>query len=198
MAAFANGVENLFLMDRHFQRRAVRTSFGKGLVERLITVVLAFFMLLFPIIHVAILHLSAGITVFSWSLTGETAQLRHYLFLLPYLPSILALVTQALIFQHYVKPDTAEDQWYALLSLFVPVRIFLIKDIEKAFNYYMLSMAVTSATIICGWVIFTSVVWTLPEEDDQGKGFFIFCLEVILPIALHFAILIVVLFLLLW
>merc|ERR1711971_313638 len=46
--------------------------------------------------------------------------------------------------------------------------------------------------------IFTSVVWTLPEEEDQGKGFFIFCLEVILPIALHFAILIVVLFLLLW
>ena len=43
MACFSNGVENLFLMDRHFQRRAVRTSFGKGLVEKLFTVVLAFF-----------------------------------------------------------------------------------------------------------------------------------------------------------
>ena len=198
MAAFANGVENLFLMDRHFQRRAVRTSFGKASVERLFTVVLAFFMLLFPIIHIACLHLSAGITVFSWSLTGETAQLRHYLFLLPYLPSILALFAQAFLFQHYVKPETAEDQWYALLSLFVPVRIFLIKDKEKAFSYYMLSTAVTSFTIICGWVIFTFVVWNLPEEEDSEKGFLLFCLEVILPIALHFTILIVVLSLLLW
>ena len=57
MAAFANGVANLFAMDRHFQRRAIRTSFAKGLVERLVTVVLAFFMLLLPVIHLAILHL---------------------------------------------------------------------------------------------------------------------------------------------
>ena len=168
------------------------------MVERLFTVVLAFFMLLFPIIHIAVLYLLAGITVFSWSLTGETAQLHHYLFLLPFLPSILALFAQGSLFQHYVKPETAEDQWYAFLSLFVPVRIFLIKDKEKAFNYYMLSTAVTSFTIICGWVIFTLVLWNLPEEEDSGKGFFIFCLEVILPIALHFAILIVVLSLLLW
>ena len=109
-------------------------------------------------------------------LTGETAQLHHYLFLLPFLPSILALFAQGSLFQHYVKPETAEDQWYAFLSLFVPVRIFLIKDKEKAFNYYMLSTAVTSFTIICGWVIFTLVLWNLPEEEDSGKGFFIFYL----------------------
>ena len=168
------------------------------MVERIFTVVLAFFMLLFPIIHIAILYLLAGITVFSWSLTGETAELHHYLFLLPFLPSVLALATQAFLFQHYVKPETAEDQWFALLSLFVPVRIFLIKDKEKAFTYYMLSTAVTSSTIICGWLIFTFVSWNLPEEEDPGNGLFIFCLEVILPIALHLAILIVVLSLLLW
>ena len=170
MACFANGVANLFLMDRHFQRRAVRTSFGKVFVERLFTVVLASFMLLFSIIHIAILTLLAGIAVFSWSLVGESAQLHHYFFLLPFLPSILAFFAQVFLFQHYVKPETAEDQWYAVLSIFVPVRIFLIKDKEKAFTYYMLSTAVASFTIIFGWVIFTFAVWNLPEEEDPEKG----------------------------
>ena len=198
MAAFANGVANLFAMDRHFQRRAIRTSFAKGLVERLVTVVLAFFMLLLPVIHLAILHLVVVVTVLSWSITGDTAQPHHYLFLLPYLPSILALAAQIHLFQSYIRPNTAEDQWYALLSLFVPIRVFLIKDLDKAFTYYMLSVASTSLTIICGWVIFTWVVWNLPAEEDFEKGFFIFCIEVILPVALHIAVFIVALFLFLW
>ena len=180
-------------MDRHFQRRAVRTSFAKGLVEWLITMVLAFGHLLYPIAHLALVHLTVAVTVVS-----SSVQPHHYLFLLPYLPSIIAFILQALLFQHYVKPKTAEDQWYAFLSLFIPIRIFLIASKEKAFSYFKLSTAVSFATSVSTWVIFTLVAWSLPEEEDEKNGFFIFCLEVILPIAFHISTLWVVLSLSLW
>ena len=169
--------------DRLFKRRAVRTSLVAKAKDALLTLTFLFVMLVVPVIHLATLNLFAIVGVFSWTLTGESAQPHHYLFLLPYLPTILVFPIQFGLFQHYVKPSNAHDQWFAFLSNILPVRIFLIPVEKTAWTYYFASITTNATSMLISWVILFFVSVNLPEEEDNQSGFAIYFMEVILPLA---------------
>ena len=186
LLSFAMGVVNIMKTDKLFHHRAIRTSMVQNIKEILLTVTFSFIMLFVPIIHLAILILLSSIAIFSWSFTEMSTQPHHYLFLLPYLPILLVFLVQFILFQKYVKPSTAKQQGYAFLSIIIPVRIYMIKDKRQAFIYHVSSTINTCTSIFLSWLLLLIAVFHLDEDEDREKGFFIFMLELPVPLVLYF------------
>ena len=137
-----------------------------------------------PVIFIAIMVMFSIVLISSWSWTGETPKSHHYLFLLPYLPLCLAPISQFALFQHFVKPKTARQQWFAFLSLLIPVRVLLIKDFNKAYNYFLISCLNTHLSIILSWALLLVSMRCLPESEDPENKLFTLLIEILTPLIL--------------
>ena len=128
------GVMSIMKTDKLLMRKDVkRTTSGRNIREVLLTVMFSFNMLLVPVVHYALITLLSGISIFSWSYVDKTVQPHHFLFLLPFLPFLLAILVQFALYQKYVKPVTPMEQWFAFLSIYIPSRVYLIKNKRQAF-----------------------------------------------------------------
>ena len=185
-------------MDKLFRRRAVRTSFGQNIREIFLTVFFSFVMLFVPICVFAILILLSSVAIFSWSYTQRSIQAHHYLFLLPYLSLLQVVLVQFLLYQNYVKPSTPRDQWFAFLSMLIPLRIYLIEDKRQAFIYHVSSTINSCSCILLSSLLLLIAIFYQPDEEDPNNGFFIFMLELPVPLILYFVLAVLVASLLHW
>ena len=178
---FCLGVVNTMKTDKLFQSRGVGTSTVGNVKDLILTLFLSFFPLAGLVFHIGCLIMISTIAVFSWSWTEETAEPHHLCFLAPFLPFILAALIQLALFQKYVKPISARDQRFAFLSLIIPVRIFLVKNKERAFKYYTLSVTNVWGSVLLSFLILIAAIFNLPEKEDTDRQLLLMAVEVVLP-----------------
>ena len=183
MTAFAFGVVTIMQTDNLFQRRGVRTSLVANIKETLLTIVFSFIMMVIFVIHIAVLILLSTIAIFLWSWTKESPLPHHYLFLLPFLPTILAIMVQFLLYQRFIPPTSAAEQCYSLLSLLIPVRVHLIKNTKRAFYYHLLTTVNICTSGLLSWGLEILAVSQLATHEDEDQGLLIFFYEVVVPLA---------------
>lgn len=123
-------------------------------------------MLLVPVLHYALITLLSGISIFSWSYEDKTVQPHHFLLLLPFLPFLLAILVQFALYQKYVKPVTPMEQWFAFLSIYIPSRVYLIKNKRQAFFYHIYSSINSCGQILLSGLLLLIDIFCLSEEED--------------------------------
>ena len=149
--------------------------------DLLLTLTLSVVPLAGLVFHIGFLIMTSTIAVFSWSWTDETPKPHHLCFLLPFLPFGLAFIGQLVLFQKYVMPRSSEEQRFAFLSLIIPVRVHLIKDKDKAFKYYILSVSNIWGAVLLSFLFLIAAVAMLTEEEDSGRQLLIMAAEVVFP-----------------
>ena len=149
--------------------------------DLLLTLTLSVVPLAGLVFHIGFLIMTSTIAVFSWSWTDETPKPHHLCFLLPFLPFGLAFIGQFVLFQKYVMPRSSEEQRFAFLSLIIPVRVHLIKDKDKAFKYYTLSVSNIWGAVLLSFLFLIAAVAMLTEEEDSGRQLLIMAAEVVFP-----------------
>ena len=132
--------------------------------DLLLTLTLSVVPLAGLVFHIGFLIMTSTIPIFSWSWTDETPKPHHLCFLLPFLPFGLAFIGQFILFQKYVMPRSSEEQRIALLSLIIPVRVHLIKDKDKAFKYYTLSVSNIWGAVLLSFLFLIAAVAMLTGE----------------------------------
>ena len=173
LLTFCLGVFKIMKMDKLNEKRGVHTSTSQNVKDLLLTLFLTIVQLAVLVLHICLLVLLSMMTVFSWSWTDETAQLHHYLFLLPFAPFLLSVLPQFLLFRKYVRPSSASELSFAFLSVIIPVRIYLIKDQGKAFKYYILSHANIWSSAVLSFLTLLAVMYNLPPSEDKDHHLFI-------------------------
>ena len=168
-------------MDKLFQSRGVGTSTVGNVKDLILTLFLSFVPLAGLVFHIGCLIMISTIAVFSWSWTEETAEPHHLCFLAPFLPFILAALLQFALFHRYVKPRSASEQRFAFLSLIIPVRIYLVKNKERAFKYYTLSVANIWGSVLLSYLVLIVAIFNLPEKEDLDRQLLMMAVEVVLP-----------------
>ena len=78
-------------------------------------------------------------------------------------------------------PRSSEEQRIAFLSLIIPVRVHLIKDKDKAFKYYTLSVSNIWGAVLLSFLFLIAAVAMLTEEEDSGRQLLIMAAEVVFP-----------------
>ena len=193
------GVMSIIKTDKLLMRKDVkRTTSGRNIREVLLTVMFSFNMLLVPVVHYALITLLSGISIFSWSYVDKTVQPHHFLLLLPFLPFLLAILVQFALYQKYVKPVTPMEQWFAFLSIYIPSRVYLIKNKRLAFLYHISSSINSCGQILLSGLLLLIAIFCLSEEEDEYNGFFIFMLEVPSPLVCYLVLTMFVASLLQW
>ena len=160
---FSFGVITCLQTDKLFQRRGIRTKFSKKIKEIMLMLTLTSFMSFLPILHISLMILFSIIIISSWSWTDEEPESRHYLFLLPFLPLALIPLFQFILFQKLVKPKTAREQWFAFLSIIIPVRVYLIKDVNQAYKYFLASSLNICLTLPVSWALLLFAISNLSD-----------------------------------
>ena len=181
LLTFCLGIVNTMKTDKLQEKRGVGTSTFKNVRDLVMTVILSVIPLAGIVFHIGFLIMTSMIAVFSWSWTEESPQLHHFCFLLPFLPFCLAFIFQFMLFQKYVRPRTSEEQRFAFLSLIIPVRVHLIKDKDKAFMYYTLSVSNIWGAVLLSFLLLIAAVSTLTLEEDSGRQLLIMAIEFVLP-----------------
>ena len=181
LLTFCLGIVNTMKTDRLQEKRGVGTSTSKNVRDLVMTVILSVIPLAGIVFHIGFLIMTSMITVFSWSWTEESPQPHHFCFLLPFLPFCLAFIFQFMLFQKYVRPRTSEEQRFAFLSLIIPVRVHLIKDKDKAFMYYTLSVSNIWGAVLLSFLLLIAAVSALTLEEDSGRQLLIMAIEFVLP-----------------
>ena len=144
------------------------------------------FMSFLPILYISFMILFSIMIISSWSWTDEEPEARHYLFLLPFLPLVLIPLFQFILFQRFVKPKTAREQWFAFLSIIIPVRVYLIKDVNQAYKYFLASSLNICLTLPVSWALLLFAISNLSEIEDPDNGFLTFMFEVPTPLIFYF------------
>ena len=181
LLTFSLGIVNMMKTDRLFEKRGVGTSAFRNIKGLLLTITLSVVPLAGLVFHIGYLIIISTITVFSWSWTDETPKPHHLCFLLPFLPFGLAFIGQFVLFQKYVMPRSSEEQRFAFLSLIIPVRVHLIKNKDKAFKYYTLSVSNIWGAVLLSFLFLIAAVAMLTEEEDSGRQLLIMAAEVVFP-----------------
>ena len=181
LVTFCLGVLNTMKTDKISEKRGVRTSTVQKIKEFILTLFLTVVPLAGLVFHVGCLVLISTIAIFSWSWTEETPEPHHICFLLPFLPFCLAFVVQFLLFQKYVKPRNAKEQRFAFLSLILPVRIFLVKNRDRAFKYYTLSVSNIWGSVLMSLLLLIAAVANLSGTEDSDRQLLVMAVEVVLP-----------------
>lgn len=143
------------------------------------------FMSFLPILCISLMILFSIMTISSWSWTDQDPEAHHYLFLLPYLPLVLIPMAQFVLFQKFVKPKTARQQWYAFLSIIIPVRVHLIKDVNHAYKYFLASTLNLCTALPFSWMLLLVAIVHLPEIEDPDNVLLVFMCEIPTPIILY-------------
>ena len=185
LGTFSIGVVTIMQNDKLLKRKGIRTQFSKKIKEIWLTMTLTFYMLVVPLVHVSLMMLFSTITIFSWSWTNQEPKTYHYYFLLPFLPLSLAPLVQFILYWKYVKPETNRQQWYAFLSILIPVRVHLIKELDQAYKYFLASVMNICIVITCSWMLLLVAISNLPEAEDTSNGFLFFIAEVPMAVFLY-------------
>ena len=85
-----------------------------------------------------------------------------------------------------MKPKTAREQWFAFLSIIIPVRVYLIKDVNQAYKYFLASKLNISLTLPVSWALLLFAISNLSEIEDPDNGFLTFMFEVPTPLIFYF------------
>ena len=166
MASFGFGLTTLVEADKIFAQRSVRTSFVQYIKETLATTIWAFYIFFMVMLNYTTLLLFAWVATTSYSWTHEDIPLTNYLFLLPFVTFPMVLIIQFFLFRHFIIPSSPDLYQYAFLSFIYPVRIYLIRDKDTAFNYYRLSLLTTALSIPVSYFLIGFALFMLPEELD--------------------------------